>query len=287
MEFNMSSKIKTICALLVCLTMSACINTGEIEVFSDFGLGKNQISKIYLVTDCFILSEGEDSQNLDTKYNLDVCNELSKIIIEDIERQTQTKVVNKSITTGLQAGPEKYIKSTNENEGLIYLPINSVDNINNTKEQFILNNISSKLSSQIMDWRQRAKYVTSLSKVNYPDIKVLDLESDSVVLFLQLTGLKIDRKRAATKTAIIGILTLGGAVHLEHSAISASAIMLDNQGIPKWGDAIWFNHEFETECEMNMTKNYILQYFPAEKMDNAGKADWFSCIQKGLQQAHQ
>ena len=243
---------------------------GDLHVFPDKSFQDSQITKVRLITDCFVLNEPEDEEpnKFDVDYNLHVCDLLSSKLSEFLESEMNVEITSTAVTAGLQAGRFKHIGSTNLEEGNVNLPVylDDEDALAFT-EQTLLSSVSEKLSVIIRSWEQREYYVNSLKGVKYSSIKELNLSPEEAILFVQVNGVKIDADAAAKEAALTMLLSMGTMISIKFSAISGQAILLNSDGKPIWADAL-FRSKLQSECEINNLSAGFMQYFPVSNAES-------------------
>ena len=265
--------------LIAIITVATGCRSTKLPDFYDFDLQRTGIDTLYLVTDCFMLDEGSDQQTLDSAYNLEVCQQLSSKLSDLLTRQTKIEVKTKLVTAGLQAGPFKHIASSIEDSENVTLPVYAVNNTAGQQELLPLNAVSASLHQQIINPEQRVAYASSVKWKQYQEVQDLRLSENDMLLFVQLTGLKVDKVSANTKAIVTALLTMGAGAYVERSAISATAVLLDNKGNPKWVDIAFYTHEVESECQIDRAKSDLLSYFPYPGLNPESSAKSPRCFE--------
>ncbi|WP_299571398.1 hypothetical protein [uncultured Shewanella sp.] len=256
----MKKVIALIWVTCLSVTFSGCVRNGDLEAFPEKPFQSGKISKVRLVTDCFVLNETSYKLNVDK--NLDVCTRLAGKVSQLLEDELGVEVTPTIISSGLQAGPYKKIESTKEEQSIVKLPVYEGAISVSDKEQFLLSSISEKLSSVTLSWEQREQFVMSLKGVYFPQVKEMNLAKDEVMVLVQANGLDVDESVADREAAVVGILSFGSMMMYRLPSISAQAIILNSEGTPIWADAL-FRARIASDCEVNHVSTSFMKYFPS------------------------
>ncbi|MBT1444195.1 hypothetical protein KJI95_06605 [Shewanella sp. JM162201] len=244
--------------------------------FEKFDLHESGVTKLYLVTDCFMLDDVSDTQTLDAAYNLGICERLADKLEELIERQTPLSVETQLVTAGLQAGPSRTIAATDETQGQLLLPVIARDNSSDDNMRLVHNRVSANLSQQILNYGRKQDYLARLQQGPQSDILTLALNDNEVVMYVQLIGLKANPTTQNVQIAL-AMLSAGTAVYLEQTAVSATAVILDREGKVRWADVAIYTSEVASDCKVHSVKSLLLGEFPLAGLDPESKAKTREC----------
>lgn len=250
-----------------------CVNTGRLDTFSNFDIDKSKVSKIYLIVDCFVLDDVSGQNHaIDVEYNGNICTQLSLSTIREISRKTDIEIMPMTVTTGLQAGIGKYIGATEDEKGPINLPVYFSEAKLDPNYENIFSFVAEKLNVLIYGFEHREKYVKSLTKVNYPDMKRIVFKDNSLVMFVLMDGVRVPTDKSVGQGVATTLLTFGMVTAFEHSITSAKAILLNSDGYPVWGDAASKREAVETNNEVISLASSLFRYFPVSVDINDNKA---------------
>lgn len=257
------------------VVLSGCITPVK---FEKYDLTNNGVTKVHLITDCFMLDDINDGQTLDAAYNIDICQRLAGKLEELIERQTPISVETQLVTAGLQMGPSGVIAATDDDLRQLHLPVVGLDNSADEYQRQVYNRVSAYLSEQILNYGQKQSYLARLKQAPQTDIRTLALKEDEVVMYVQLVGLKANPYVQNAQVAL-AVLTAGAAVYVERTAVSATAVILDKEGVVRWADVAIYTSEVETDCKVHSVKSLLLSQFPVVGLDPESKAKTRQCYE--------
>lgn len=191
-----------------------------------------------VIIDCFMFSNVEgDETRFDPAQNEQLCTLLSESVTSTFQQLNISNYEIIALTGGLQAGPNKYLKST-ESESPLYPPFYYAAKKLSPSEQTLYSLVADALSVNITRTDQRKRYINSLKEVSYSQFEQLALPENSYTLFVLVEGVSVPASKTAAEAIGTSLLTLGLFSRFSVSTGATYGVMLDSRGTPVWGDVV-------------------------------------------------